>query len=98
MTTAAVVLVHGAWHGAWCWRPVADARAGTAPAVLVGHSYRRCRHHRSRHPPRVEQLVYIAAFNLDEGESPVEWPTGHSPLLSHPDLVVDLLADLATTH
>src|SRR4029453_13640228 len=19
------VLVHGAWHGGWCWRPVADA-------------------------------------------------------------------------
>ncbi len=25
----------------------------------------------------------------------IEWPTGHSPFLSHPDLVVDLLARLA---
>jgi len=22
--TATVVLVHGAWHGAWCWQPVVD--------------------------------------------------------------------------
>jgi Alpha/beta hydrolase family len=26
----------------------------------------------------------------------VEWPTGHSPFLSQPSLVVDLLVDLAT--
>jgi hypothetical protein len=25
----------------------------------------------------------------------VEWPTGHSPFASRPDLVVDLLIDLA---
>src|SRR3954468_4695997 len=23
------VLVHGAWHGAWCWRPVVQALAAT---------------------------------------------------------------------
>jgi pimeloyl-ACP methyl ester carboxylesterase len=26
----------------------------------------------------------------------VEWPTGHAPFLSRPDLVAGLLADLAT--
>jgi hypothetical protein len=81
-----IVLVHGAWHGAWCWaglqhalddlgvpvlrdRPARPRRLhqlrsptlhgdaehvaavlrtlGT-PAVLVGHSYGRCGHHRGR--------------------------------------------------
>ena len=36
-----VVLVHGAWHGAWCWEPVVDGLAGRgidAVAVdLPGH-------------------------------------------------------------
>lgn len=39
--TAAVVLVHGAWHGAWCFEPVLERLAGTgvdAVAVdLPGH-------------------------------------------------------------
>jgi hypothetical protein len=26
----------------------------------------------------------------------VEWPLGQSPFISHPDLVVDLVVDLAT--
>jgi len=38
---AAVVLIHGAWHGAWCWQRVADALAAagvSAVAVdLPGH-------------------------------------------------------------
>jgi len=25
-----VLLVHGAWHGAWCWEPVVDALGGAA--------------------------------------------------------------------
>lgn len=33
---ATVVLVHGAWHGAWCWDRVADAlRADGIPVVAV---------------------------------------------------------------
>jgi pimeloyl-ACP methyl ester carboxylesterase len=38
---AAVVLVHGAWHGAWCWEPVVDRleAAGTRVVAvdLPGH-------------------------------------------------------------
>src|SRR4249920_292329 len=38
---ASVVLVHGAWHGAWCWEPVVDglcARGIDVVAVdLPGH-------------------------------------------------------------
>ena len=39
--TATVVLVHGAWHGAWCWEPVtAQLMAAGIPTValdLPGH-------------------------------------------------------------
>ena len=31
-----IVLVHGAWHGAWCWEPViARLDAAGLPAVAV---------------------------------------------------------------
>ena len=34
--TARVVLVHGAWHGAWCWAPVVDLlRAEGVDVVAV---------------------------------------------------------------
>jgi pimeloyl-ACP methyl ester carboxylesterase len=104
-----VVLVHGAWHGAWCWERVvpllaerglqatcidlpghgadsgslgdlhADAAAVRAvldaapgPVVLVGHSYggaviteaaAGCR--------ALADLVYLAAFMIDDSESVV---------------------------
>lgn len=39
--TATVVLVHGAWHGGWCWEPVVDLLAAQGiPAIaldLPGH-------------------------------------------------------------
>jgi pimeloyl-ACP methyl ester carboxylesterase len=28
-----VLLVHGAWHGAWCWEPLIDALGGDAAAL-----------------------------------------------------------------
>jgi pimeloyl-ACP methyl ester carboxylesterase len=53
MSSPDVLLVHGAWHGAWCWRPVIGrlSRAGVLAAavdlpftsfedvILCGHSY-----------------------------------------------------------
>ncbi|HTZ08655.1 MAG TPA: alpha/beta hydrolase [Acidimicrobiales bacterium] len=101
-----VVLVHGAWHGAWCWEPVlgglADAGVpvrvvelpghgddpgplgdlhGDAaavrrvldtvggPVVLVGHSYGGVVVTEAGDHPAVVHLAYLAAFNLDAGES-----------------------------
>ncbi len=101
-----VVLVHGAWHGAWCWEPVAAlltdrhvrATAVDLPGhgadlgglgdlhgdaervrsvldgfdedvVLVGHSYGGVVITEAGVHPRVSHLVYLASFNLDEGES-----------------------------
>lgn len=101
-----IVLVHGAWHGAWCWGPVVSALAehdisalpidlpghgddpgaltdlrGDAervrhalddcpePVILVGHSYGGVVITEAGLHPNVSHLFYIASFNLDEGES-----------------------------
>jgi pimeloyl-ACP methyl ester carboxylesterase len=103
---SAVLLVHGAWHGAWCWGPVIEALAErdvgavavdlpghgtdpgaltdlhgdaqrvqealeglTEPVVLVGHSYGGVVITEAGVHPMVSHLVYLASFNLDEGES-----------------------------
>ena len=91
-------LVHGLWHGAWCWDEVrtalaergidsvavelphtdlpADVRATREaldafdrPAVLVGHSYGGAVITEAGEHPLVRELLYIAAFQLDDGES-----------------------------
>ncbi len=105
-----MVLVHGAWHGAWCWDPVVEglraagvtvdaidlpghgddtspltdlygdaARVSAAldalatveadPVVLVGHSYGGAVITEAGLHPTVARLVYLAALNLDEGET-----------------------------
>jgi pimeloyl-ACP methyl ester carboxylesterase len=101
-----VLLVHGAWHGAWCWEPVIAALgerdisalaidlpghgddagslgdlhgdadrvrktldALTEPVVLVGHSYGGVVTTEAGNHGAVSHLVYVASFNLDEGES-----------------------------
>ena len=98
MTAPVAVLVHGLWHGAWCWDgvraaltsrgvdslavdlPLTDLPADTAavraaldgagrPAVLVGHSYGGAVVTGAGTHPLVGELVYLAAFALDEGES-----------------------------
>jgi pimeloyl-ACP methyl ester carboxylesterase len=95
---AGAVLVHGLWHGAWCWDavraaltdrrvdsvavelPLTDLAADTAvvqdaldrfgrPAVLVGHSYGGAVITAAGIHPLVRHLVYVAAFQLDEGET-----------------------------
>ena len=103
MSPRTVVLVHGAWNGAWCWEPlereldtlgiphvtvenpsVAGAPADLAadadnvlrtldtidgPVLLVGHSYGGAVITDAGVHPKVEHLVYITAFVLDQGES-----------------------------
>ncbi|MGY1653963.1 alpha/beta fold hydrolase [Geodermatophilus sp. SYSU D01119] len=98
MTAPLAVLVHGLWHGAWCWDgvraalgergvdslavdlPLTDLPADTAalrsaldaagrPAVLVGHSYGGAVVTAAGTHPLVRELVYLAAFALDDGES-----------------------------
>lgn len=92
------VLVHGLWHGAWCWDGVRDALSGRGvesvavelpltdlpadvratqdaieafdrPAVLVGHSYGGAVITEAGAHPLVRELLYVAAFQLDDGES-----------------------------
>jgi pimeloyl-ACP methyl ester carboxylesterase len=103
MAPKTVVLVHGAWHGAWCWDlvsrrldahgitnvavdnpSVAQAPADLAadgdnlarvldavdgPVLLVGHSYGGAVITDAGVHPKVERLLYVTAFALDDGES-----------------------------
>src|SRR5438132_1148919 len=135
---AGVVLVHGAWHGAWCFDRVLprlrdagvdavaidlpghgedaaacfynDCDAGTVawavdrlgphPMVNLGQAptaiawrarpstYVVCREDLAVHPD-VQRLM------AQRCTTTLEWPTGHSPFLSRPDLLAGLLADLA---
>lgn len=114
--TATVVLVHGSWHGAWCWGPVVErlerlgipvdaidlpghgddpgpltdlhghgdaVRAALdaidGPVVLVGHSYGGAAITDAGTHPAVRHLVYISAFCLDANESVIgnDVPGGH---------------------
>ncbi|MFC0548526.1 alpha/beta hydrolase [Kutzneria chonburiensis] len=101
MSEAEIVLVHGAWHGSWCWdllrkelgRPshVVDlpSMAGPAygveadakvirekvdsidgPVLLVGHSYGGIPVSQAAvGAPNVAHLAYLAAFQIEAGES-----------------------------
>jgi pimeloyl-ACP methyl ester carboxylesterase len=98
VTAPGAVLVHGLWHGAWCWDavraalaergvdsdavelPLTDLDADVAatrdaierfgrPVVLVGHSYGGAVVTAAGVHPLVRELVYVAAYQLDEGES-----------------------------
>ncbi|RAY15577.1 alpha/beta hydrolase [Actinomadura craniellae] len=100
-----LILVHGAWHDAWCWEKLVDrlpdvdvrtvslpssgsdtaslgdlyddARAVRAavtavdgPVVVCAHSYGGLAVTEAAGDlPGVRRLVYLAAFQLDEGES-----------------------------
>jgi pimeloyl-ACP methyl ester carboxylesterase len=98
-----VVLVHGAWHGAWCWErviPLLDTAAipvvvvdlpsvshdnatlhddagyvrGALDSiegevVLLGHSYGGAVITAAGVQPHVAHLVYLCAFALEAGES-----------------------------
>ncbi|MEU8763295.1 alpha/beta fold hydrolase [Streptomyces sp. NPDC048659] len=120
----ALLLVHGAWHGAWCWDPVrvalqaagrhvhvvdlpsarpsyggswdgADRPVGMAddaeairealravdgPVVVVAHSYGGVPATEAvADAPNVVRVVYLAAFQLDVGESMATFLGGHVP-------------------
>jgi pimeloyl-ACP methyl ester carboxylesterase len=98
-----LLLVHGAWHGGWCWSklraaletrdirthtvdlPSAGAPSGIAedtrtvrnalasidgPVVVVAHSYGGIPVSQAiADMPNVSRVVYLAAFQLDVGES-----------------------------
>lgn len=97
------ILVHGAWHGGWCWSELVpeleeggldvhvldlpsagsagdlydDAtllreaiKASDEPAIVVGHSYGGAViTEGAAGSAQVSKLVYLCAFQLDEGES-----------------------------
>ncbi|MGV9454453.1 alpha/beta fold hydrolase [Streptomyces sp. NPDC003635] len=101
-----ILLVHGAWHGSWCWELLApeltslgwrvetvdlpsasadprntagmydDARVVRAklagldgPVTVLAHSYGGLPVTEAGAAPHVSRLVYLSAFQLDEGDS-----------------------------
>ncbi|WP_436938927.1 alpha/beta hydrolase [Streptomyces sp. SudanB66_2053] len=122
MTTAVhgkptILLVHGAWHGAWCWDRLVpelaaqgwhtltvdlpsasagssetagmydDARAVRArleevdgPVTVLAHSYGGVPvTEAAASAPNVSRILYLAGFQLDEGDSLVSESGGHLP-------------------
>jgi pimeloyl-ACP methyl ester carboxylesterase len=121
-----LLLVHGAWHGAWCWEkltavleeqgwrtltvdlPSAGGLAGVAddarviraeleavdgPVVVVAHSYGGIPVGQAvAGAGNVERIVYLAAFQLDVGESMLSFygvpaptePKDHEPVPDNP--------------
>ena len=137
---AVVVLVHGAWHGGWCWErvvpaleqrgpravavdlpghgadagPLGDLHVDAArvravldgaapPVVLVGHSYGGAVITEAGDHPAVARLVFLAALALDHGESCVSAATEASlpagnPWTEGPNLAQGIVsADDGTT-
>lgn len=113
--TGTVVLVHGAWHGAWCWErvvpalerrglrtvaldlpghgedpgPLVDLHGDAArvrrvlddvdgPVLLVGHSYGGAVITEAGAHRDVDHLVYLASFPLRAGESCVACATAEA--------------------
>jgi pimeloyl-ACP methyl ester carboxylesterase len=113
--TATLLLVHGAWHGSWCWEPLVAALDGVpvrtvdlpsvgtdpaalgglyddaeavraalagieGPVVVVGHSYGGAVVTEAVHADSgVAHLVYLCAFQLDEGDSLLGSVGGEAP-------------------
>lgn len=113
-----ILLVHGAWHGAWCWEALVpelialgwrvatvdlpsasadpadnagmydDARAVReqlaaldGPVTVLAHSYGGLPATEAvAEASHVSRLVYLAAFQLDEGDSLAGQSGGHLPV------------------
>ena len=124
------ILVHGAWHGAWCWEKVVPLlrRAGhqvitfdlpghgqdktpvaevvldlyvqrtsevlatqREPVILVGHSMGGIvlSETAERYPAKIEKLIYLAAFLLQDGHSQGEIAQNDKDTLLVPNVVFD---------
>ncbi|MFF2102293.1 alpha/beta fold hydrolase [Streptomyces sp. NPDC058202] len=138
-----ILLVHGAWHGAWCWDklvpeltaqgwhaitidlPSASADAGSnagmyddarairerldsidGPVTVLAHSYGGLpATEAAAQAPNVSHLVYLSAFQLNQGDSLAsqsagQLPSGDAGTLPVPDspakhLYADVSADEA---
>lgn len=83
-------VVHGAWHGAWCWDlVVGQLRKQAVPVVAIDLP---------GHGASTEDRAIAPALQRELGarcNDVIEWPTSHSPFASRPELVSELLVTLA---
>ena len=84
--TATVMIVHGAWRGAWRSDLVLE-QLGQRHVPVVGLDLA---------GGEDTELAEAIQFRTD-GTIVVEWPTSHSPFVARPELVSELLATLART-
>jgi hypothetical protein len=71
-------LVHGAWHGAWCWQYLAKELEARGFASITP-----------------ELPIDDAAAGLAEYANTVMLPGSHSPFLSRPAALADVLVELS---
>jgi pimeloyl-ACP methyl ester carboxylesterase len=124
------ILIHGAWHGAWCWEkvvpllrqaghqvitfdlpghgqdktPVAEVTLDLyvqrtsevlatqrEPVILVGHSTGGIvlSETAERYPTKIEKLVYLTAFLLQDGHSQGETAQNDRDAILVPNVVFD---------
>ncbi|MEE9282251.1 MAG: hypothetical protein V3V67_18960 [Myxococcota bacterium] len=84
-----VLLVHGAWHGAWCWAKVIDAlrERGVEVRADVNRLFI-CSEDQAVPAELQRELAKRATAT-------VTWRASHSPFFSIPAQVAELLGDLA---
>lgn len=100
------LLIHGAWHGAWCWREVAarfEVRGHTATAIdLPGHG-------EDRSPPESVTLQNYVTCVVEALDHAIDRPgrpdlsghllysidTDHAPFFSAPDELTSILHTIA---
>src|SRR5207244_2209251 len=109
-----VVLVHGAWHGAWCWDGVVDAlehngisvTAVELPLIGLDNDVAAARRAITAAEPAWKSVpsTYVVCSNdgalppeaqrwmAQRAEEVVEWSTDHSPFVTRPDAVAELVA------
>lgn len=86
MNTPAVVLVHGAWHGAWCWqRVVPRLRQASLPRTFIDCTS----------PALPTIAVMRQRVRTESGWEVRELTTGHDPMVSEPQALSNLLIDVA---
>lgn len=84
-----IVLVHGAWHGAWCWAPVqAELSARGLASVAIDLPGHECTQDRAI-TIELQRMMSVRCKDI------VSLDASHSPFLSMPAKVADILEPLA---
>ncbi len=101
-----VLLVHGAWHGAWCWAKVIDALRERGVEVHATELHRGSVEADTAAVRADVNRLFICSEDqavpaelqrelAKRATATVTWRASHSPFFSIPAQVAELLGDLA---